>query len=106
MLEGQADEVKRWMDEVRNQYGVIPLMLPPVDWNDDLTPWPAGPIFKKRKSFGGKAEDYLNKLENEIIPGVEEPEWLWRNWNISFSLVIIVWFTLKIIANTAQIPEI
>ncbi len=71
MLEGQADEVQRWLDGVRDRYGVIPVMLPPVNWNDDLTPWPAGPIFKKGKSFGGKADAYLHKLEKEIIPGIE-----------------------------------
>ena len=76
MLEGQADEMQRWLDGVRDRYDVIPVMLPPVDWNDDLTPWPAGPIFKKGKSFGGKAEVYLNKLEKEIIPGIE------ADWNL------------------------
>ena len=76
MLEGQADEMQRWLDGVRHRYDVIPVMLPPVDWNDDLTPWPAGPIFKKGKSFGGKAEVYLDKLEKEIIPGIE------ADWNL------------------------
>ena len=69
MLEGQTNEVQRWLDGVRDRYGVIPVMLPPVDWNDDLTPWPAEPIFKKGKPFGGKAPACLGKLEKEIIPG-------------------------------------
>ena len=70
MLEGQAEEVQRWLDGVRERYGVIPVMLPPVNWNDDLTPWPSGPIFKKEKPFGGKADAYLYKLEKDIIPGI------------------------------------
>ena len=88
MLEGQTDEMQRWLDGVRHRYDVIPVMLPPVDWNDDLTPWPAGPIFKKGKSFGGKAEVYLDKLEKEIIPGIEADLNLVPNerWLIGVSL--------------------
>ena len=71
MLEGQSEEVQRWLEGVREKWGVIPVMLPRVDWNDDLTPWPADPIFKKGKPFGGKAEDYLTRLETEIIPSIE-----------------------------------
>ena len=88
MLEGQAEEMQRWLDGVRDRYDVIPVMLPPVDWNDDLTPWPAGPIFKKGKSFGGKAEVYLGKLEKEIIPGIEADWSLVPNerWLVGVSL--------------------
>ncbi|MBQ1673265.1 MAG: hypothetical protein II064_04175, partial [Bacteroidales bacterium] len=35
---------------------------------------PAGPIFKKGKSFAGEAEAYLSRLAAEIIPGLEK-EW-------------------------------
>ncbi|MBR0223594.1 MAG: hypothetical protein IJL93_04880 [Bacteroidales bacterium] len=88
MLEGQTGEVKQWLTGVRESYGVIPVMLPPVAWNDDLTPWPAGPIFKKGKPFGGKAEAYLSRLATEIIPGLEneldiEPD---ERWFIGVSL--------------------
>ena len=66
MLEGQTGEVQQWLAGVRKSYGVIPVMLPAVAWNDDLTPWPAGPIFKKGKSFAGEAEAYLNRLAAEL----------------------------------------
>ena len=88
MLEGQTGEVQQWLAGVRKSYGVIPVMLPAVAWNDDLTPWPAGPIFKKGKSFGGEAEAYLNRLAAEIIPGLEKelaivPE---ERWFVGVSL--------------------
>ena len=88
MLEGQTGEVQQWLAGVRKSYGVIPVMLPAVAWNDDLTPWPAGPIFKKGKSFAGEAEAYLNRLAAEIIPGLEKeleivPE---ERWFIGVSL--------------------
>ena len=71
MLEGQSDKVQAWLDSIPERFGITPVMLPPVDWNDDLTPWPSGPIFKKGKAFGGNAGAYLSKLESEIIPGIE-----------------------------------
>lgn len=71
MLEGQAEDVRTWMAGVRDRCGVVSVLLPPVDWNDDLTPWPAEPIFKKGKPFGGRAEVYLRRLETEIIPSIE-----------------------------------
>ena len=95
MLEGQCEEVQRWLDSVRARFGVVPVMLPPVDWNDDLTPWPAGPIFKKGKSFGGKAEEYLTRLEKEIIPSLERemntvPEERWL-LGVSLAGLFAVW---------------
>lgn len=99
MLEGQTNEVQRWLDGVRDRYGVIPVMLPPVDWNDDLTPWPAEPIFKKGKPFGGKAPACLGKLEKEIIPGIEAqmgivPDQRWF-MGVSLAGLFAVWATAK-----------
>jgi len=71
MLEGQTPGVQEWLEEARARYGMIPVLLPQADWNNDLTPWPSGPVFKKGKPFGGKAENYLRKLEDELIPGIE-----------------------------------
>ena len=71
MLEGQTPDVRLWLETVRARYGVVPVLLPQADWNNDLTPWPAEAIFKKGKSFGGNAEDYLHRLAKEIIPDLE-----------------------------------
>lgn len=99
MLEGQSDDVARWLDGVEERFGVIPVMLPQVDWNDDLTPWPADPIFKKGKSFGGKAEAYLAELESVIIPSIETelgivPD---ERWLIGVSLagLFAIWASAK-----------
>ena len=71
MLEGQTPGVQEWLQAARARYDVFPVLLPQADWNNDLTPWPADPVFKKGKPFGGKAESYLRRLENEIIPDIE-----------------------------------
>ena len=71
MLEGQAPDVEAWLETAGARYGVKLVLLPQADWNNDLTPWPAGPVFKKGKAFGGNAEAYLERLESEILPGIE-----------------------------------
>lgn len=53
------------------KYGVSIVVIEDVNWNDDMTPWPAIGVFKKAKPFGGRAASFLNKLTNEIIPNTE-----------------------------------
>lgn len=78
--------VNDWLQGVPDRYGILPLMLPPVDWNDDLTPWPAEPIFKKGKPFGGHAAKYLERLEGEIIPSMEAGLKVGQRWMLGISL--------------------
>lgn len=97
MLEGQSDMVNDWLQGVPDRYGILPLMLPPVDWNDDLTPWPAGPVFKKGKPFGGQAAKYLERLEGEIIPSMEAGLQVGQRWMLGISLsgLFAVWAAAK-----------
>ncbi|MBR4532638.1 alpha/beta hydrolase [bacterium] len=49
-----------------------------LNWNHDLSPWPAPTIGNNKYGFGG-AEGYIKKLTNEIIPEIRaklgfEPE--------------------------------
>jgi Predicted hydrolase of the alpha/beta superfamily len=43
-----------------------------VDWDCDLSPWPAPRAFRNRKDFAGKADVYLEELTKNIVPAVEE----------------------------------
>ena len=40
------------------------------NWNDDLSPWPAPPVWGKQ-GFGGRAEDTLAWLE-QAVPGIRQ----------------------------------
>ena len=53
------------------KHGISIVVIEDVNWNDDLTPWPAAGVFKKAKPFGGKAAAFLDKLTHEIIPETE-----------------------------------
>ena len=41
-----------------------------IDWNRDLSPWPAGKVFKKGEDFSGGGEAFLKRLleETKEIP--------------------------------------
>lgn len=42
-----------------------------VDWNRDLSPWPAKRAFRGGEDFGGGADAYLKELTEIIVPAVE-----------------------------------
>ena len=99
MLEGQTPGVEQWLDEAGKRYGVTLVLLPQADWNDDLTPWPAEPVFKKGKAFGGQADAYLQKLEDVLIPGIETrlgivPDERWI-LGVSLAGLFAVWATAR-----------
>ena len=69
--EGIKGELCDGLKELSEKHGISIVLIEDVNWNDDLTPWPAVGVFKKAKPFGGKAAAFLNKLTHEIIPEAE-----------------------------------
>lgn len=69
--EGIKGELCDGLKALSEKHGISIAIIEEVNWNDDLTPWPAAGVFKKAKPFGGRAASFLNKLANEIIPNTE-----------------------------------
>lgn len=42
-----------------------------LDWNQELSPWPAGTVVSKDDSFTGQAEPWLSLLTGDVVPQVE-----------------------------------
>ncbi len=42
-----------------------------LDWNRDLSPWPAQKVFRSGEAFSGEADTYLSTLTNRLLPAVE-----------------------------------
>ena len=64
--------MEREVEAIRRQTAQ-PFLLAAVqveDWNDDLSPWPAPPVWGKQ-GFGGRAEDTLAWLE-QAVPGIRQ----------------------------------
>jgi hypothetical protein len=70
--EGIRKDLDDGLKGLSEKYGVSIVVIEDVNWNDDLTPWPAEGVFKKAKPFRGKAATFLNKLTHEIIPDTEK----------------------------------
>ena len=43
-----------------------------IDWNCDMSPWPAKRAFREGGDFSGGADAYLEKLTKTLIPATEE----------------------------------
>ena len=69
--EGIKGDLCDGLKALSEKHGISIVVIEDVNWNDDLTPWPAEGVFKKAKPFGGKAASFLDKLTNEIIPNTE-----------------------------------
>ena len=42
-----------------------------VDWNRDLSPWPAPKVFRGGEDFGGEGPAFLDMMTEQIVPLVE-----------------------------------
>ena len=105
--EGIKENPSVGLEVLSERHGVSIVIIEDVNWNDDLTPWPAEGVFKKAKPFGGRATVFLDKLTREIIPeaekqlAVENPE---RTiLGVSLSGLFAVWSAFNTDAFTAII---
>lgn len=70
--EGIRENLDAGLKGLSEKHSVSIVVIPDVNWNDDMTPWLAEGVFKKAKPFGGQAASFLDKLTNEIIPEAEK----------------------------------
>lgn len=82
LLCGEAGEVAAVCDAVRRRTGADFSLaaISGFDWNADLSPWPAPPVFPGGEAFGGGADAYLLTLTERVLPRVvdalgERPAW-------------------------------
>ena len=68
---GLMNDGADFLEEAAARYQVSIVVVSGMNWNDDLTPWAADPVFKREKPFGGKAAAFLRILEGDIMPEVE-----------------------------------
>jgi hypothetical protein len=107
--EGIKGDLCDGLKGLSEKHGISVVLIEDVNWNDDLTPWPAAGVFKKAKPFGGKAAAFLDKLTHEIIPeterdlGIEDAERTLLG--VSLSGLFAVWsaFNTDAFANIISI---
>ena len=69
-LHGDIDQTASCAELLRETDAAL-VLLPDVNWNAELTPWPAPKVFRDGDDFGGRAPAYLRLLTETILPQVE-----------------------------------
>lgn len=67
-LPGSEEQARQVFDRLTRPAVLVCL---PVDWNCDLSPWPAEKVFRAGEDFSGGGERFLQHLMETVIPGVE-----------------------------------
>lgn len=68
---GLGEETEKWAEESAMVNGASIVLVRGMDWNNDLTPWPAPGVFRKAKPFEGNAEEFLRVLSGTMVPWFE-----------------------------------
>lgn len=97
------------LEALSEKYSVSIVQVDGVDWNDNLTPWPAPGVFKKAKPFGGGAWAFLERFVGEIIPeteksfGVENAERIVLGVSLSGLFALWAGFNTDVFTNIVSI---
>ena len=70
-VHGEGDEVWEALRPLTDEVFTL-AAVGQLEWNDDMTPWPAPPAARWDSPYGGKAGRYLGYLTSSIIPAIEE----------------------------------
>lgn len=65
------DVLQQWLEPAVKKYGVSIVVITNIDWDNDLSPWPAPGQPKGSPDFEGKAPDFLATLTREVVPGID-----------------------------------
>lgn len=66
------DCLGEWIEEAARKFGVSIAVITGMDWDDDLTPWPAKGEPPGSPGFKGKASGFLSTFITEVIPAIEQ----------------------------------
>lgn len=64
-------DMDAWILNAADRYGVSICCISGMDWNDDLTPWPAPGVPKGDPDFKGRGPQFLARLTGSLIPEIE-----------------------------------
>ncbi len=62
---------KAELSELASRFNVNIAVIHGVDWDDDMTPWPAPGVLTADADFKGEAAGFLSLLRSEVIPRIE-----------------------------------
>lgn len=60
-----------WIEAAAHNFGVSIAVITDMDWDNDLTPWPAKGEPAGSPDFEGNASKFLSTLVNNVVPEIE-----------------------------------
>lgn len=66
-----VDILGEWIEQAADDYNTSIVAISGMDWDNDLTPWPATGVPKGSPDFEGNAKNYLKLLTDDLIPEIE-----------------------------------
>lgn len=67
-----TDTLGAWIEEAAEKYGTSIAVITGMDWENDLTPWPAPGVPTGTTPFKGTAPAFLETLQENVLPLIEE----------------------------------
>ena len=67
-IEGYLD---KWIDQAAEDYGTTIVVITGMDWENVFSPWPAKGVPAGSPDFKGESGEFLDKLQNDVIPKIE-----------------------------------
>lgn len=65
------DDMDEWLSNAADRYGVSIVCISGMNWDGDLTPWPAPGVPKGDPDFEGLGPQFLDRLTGSVIPEIE-----------------------------------
>lgn len=65
------NSLKNWIESASEKFGTSIVVITGMDCDNDLTPWPAPGVPEGDPDFKGLAQEFFNKLVQEVIPALE-----------------------------------
>lgn len=62
---------ERLLSDLSVKYGISIAVISGMDWDDDLTPWPADGVPDGSEPFKGDAPQFLSRLVENVLPHIE-----------------------------------
>jgi len=66
------DILSGWIGNASVRYRRSIVIITGMDWDDDLTPWPAKGVPSGSPDFKGEGREFLEKLQSVVIPMLEK----------------------------------
>ena len=66
------DTLDNWIESAAEKFGRTIVVITGMDWQNVFSPWPASGVPKGTPDFKGESEEFLQLLQEKVIPQIEK----------------------------------